>query len=91
MFFWFIYFFTFETSATASCGYTGIYIIYIYIYIHDLPKVFRGDIPGGCWWLFIEKPIIYKVLQGFGWRRRISEESTVWTPHSRSIYNIYKE
>ena len=23
MFFWFIYFFTFETSATASCGYTG--------------------------------------------------------------------
>ena len=24
MFFWFIYFFTFETSATASCGYTGI-------------------------------------------------------------------
>ena len=26
MFFWFIYFFTFETSATASCGYTGIHI-----------------------------------------------------------------
>ena len=26
MFFWFIYFFPFETSATASCGYTGTYM-----------------------------------------------------------------
>ena len=37
MFFWFIYFFTFETSATASCGYTGIQ--YIIIPRTDLQKL----------------------------------------------------